>query len=107
MPRRVRGRVAGRGCLRFRTGTILAFLRISITRVPGRQPLSAPEAVVAVDEWLTLPNVILRPMPSDSQCRGPLAADAALAALATAHALRSAPTTAIYIAFPACGFSIR
>src|SRR3954470_3907469 len=93
--------VAG-GCARetgacpFALQSIHAFLRIATNPRAWRAPLTIEEARAIVDEWLALPNVvtpspgerhweILRELMADSQCRGPLVADAVLAALAMEH----------------------
>ncbi|HEV2101646.1 MAG TPA: TA system VapC family ribonuclease toxin [Candidatus Acidoferrum sp.] len=72
--------------------TIAAFIRIVTNpRIPGRR-FSLEEAVQVVDEWMDLPNVkllapgdqhwnIFRKLLIAGQARGPLAADAQLAAL--------------------------
>lgn len=76
--------------------SIHAFLRISTNPRAWKSPLTIEEARAIVDEWLSLPNVvtpspgerhwdILRELAADSQCRGPLVADAVLAALAMEH----------------------
>ena len=76
--------------------SIYAFLRIATNPRAWRTPLTVEEARAIVDEWLSLPNVItpspterhweiLREFLADSQCRGPLVADAVLAALAMEH----------------------
>ena len=76
--------------------SIHAFLRIATNPRAWRTPLTIEEARAIVDEWLSLPNVltpspgerhwdILRELVADSQCRGPLVADAVLAALAIEH----------------------
>jgi toxin-antitoxin system PIN domain toxin len=76
--------------------SIHAFLRIATNPRAWRAPLTIEEARSIVDEWLSLPNVvapspgerhwnILRELAEDSQCRGPLVADAVLAALAIEH----------------------
>ena len=70
-----------------------AFIRIATNPRALRNPLSVQEAVFIVDEWLSVRNVsvpepgerhwpILRALPMDAQCRGPLVPDAILAALA-------------------------
>jgi toxin-antitoxin system PIN domain toxin len=75
---------------------LLAFLRLATNPRVWQQPLSVPEAVAIVDEWLALPNVtvpspgerhwsILRGLLPEAQCRGPLVMDAHLAALAIEH----------------------
>jgi toxin-antitoxin system PIN domain toxin len=76
--------------------SIHAFLRIATNPRVWKAPLTTEEARAIVDEWLSLPNVvtpspgdrhwdILRKLVADSQCRGPLVADAVLAALAMEH----------------------
>ncbi|MBV9250220.1 MAG: PIN domain-containing protein [Acetobacteraceae bacterium] len=76
--------------------SIHAFLRIATNPRAWKAPLTIDEARAIVDEWLSLPNVvtsspgerhwdILRELVADAQCRGPLVADAALAALAIEH----------------------
>ncbi len=76
--------------------SIHAFLRIATNPRAWRAPLTIDEARAIVDEWLSLPNVvtpipgerhwdILRELLADSQCSGPLVADAVLAALAIEH----------------------
>jgi toxin-antitoxin system PIN domain toxin len=76
--------------------SIHAFLRIATNPRAWKAPLTIEEARAIVEEWLSLPNVvtpspgerhwdILRELVADSQCRGPLVADAVLAALATEH----------------------
>lgn len=76
--------------------SIHAFVRIATNPRARKTPLTAEEASAIVDEWLSLPNVvtpspgerhweILRELLKDSQCRGPLVADAVLAALAIEH----------------------
>ena len=76
--------------------SILAFLRIATNPAAWKNPLSVPEAVAIVDDWLSLPIVtvptpgerhwiILRGLLPQAQCRGPLAMDAHLAALAIEH----------------------
>lgn len=76
--------------------SIHAFLRIATNPRAWRTPLTIEEAREIVDEWLSLPNVvalspgerhweILRELLPESQCRGPLVADAVLAALAIGH----------------------
>ena len=73
--------------------SIHAFIRIATNQRAWRSPLTTEEARAVVDEWLSLPNVvvpspgerhwdILRELIVDSQCPGPLVADAVLAALA-------------------------
>ena len=76
--------------------SIPAFLRIATNPAAWNNPLSVPEAVAIVDDWLSLPIVtvptpgerhwiILRGLLPQAQCRGPLAMDAHLAALAIEH----------------------
>ena len=76
--------------------SVHAFLRIATNPRAWKHPLTAEEARAIVDEWLSLPNVvlpspgeqhweILRELLTDSQCQGPLATDAVLAALAMEH----------------------
>ncbi len=76
--------------------SIHAFLRIATNPRAWKSPLTIDEARGIVDEWLGLPNVvvpspgerhwdILRELMKDAQCRGPLVADAVLAALAMEH----------------------
>ena len=76
--------------------SIHEFLRITTNPRAWRSPLTMEEAEAIVDEWLSLPNVlvpspgprhwtILRGLLADSQCRGPLVTDAVLAALALEH----------------------
>ena len=76
--------------------TILAFLRISTNPRVFDRPLSMPEAVGVVTEWLSMPAVsILEPtehywavfaqLLENAQVTGPLVTDAALAALALEH----------------------
>lgn len=76
--------------------SIHAFLRIATNPRAWKAPLTIEEARAIVDELLSLPNVvtlspgerhwdILRELVADSQCRGPLVADAVLAALAIEH----------------------
>ena len=76
--------------------SIHAFLRIATNPRAWKNPLTSEEARAIVDEWLSLPNVvtpspgerhweILRDLLPDSQCSGPLVADAVLAALAMEH----------------------
>lgn len=73
--------------------TISAFLRITTSRAVFPEPLGSSEAVAIVDSWLARPMVVLvEPGPRywelvkqllvDSNSRGPLVADAMLAALA-------------------------
>lgn len=76
--------------------SIHAFLRIATNPRAWKAPLTIEEARAIIDELLSLPNVvtlspgerhweILRGLVADSQCRGPLVADAVLAALAIEH----------------------
>ena len=76
--------------------SILAFVRLATNPRVWQHPLSVPEAVAIVDEWLALPHVsvpspgerhwsILRALLPEAQCRGPLVTDAHLAALAIEH----------------------
>ena len=76
--------------------SVYAFLRIATNPRAWRSPLNMEEARAIVDEWLSLPNVvvpapgerhwdILRELLTDSQCYGPLVTDAVLAALAIEH----------------------
>lgn len=76
--------------------SVHAFLRIATNPRAWKSPLTAEEARCIVDEWLSLPNVvlpspgerhweILRELLTDSQCQGPLVSDAVLAALAMEH----------------------
>jgi toxin-antitoxin system PIN domain toxin len=76
--------------------SIHAFLRIATNPRAWKSPLTVEEAREIVDEWLSLPNVvtpspgerhweILRELLADSQCPGPLVADAVLAAMAIEH----------------------
>jgi toxin-antitoxin system PIN domain toxin len=73
--------------------TVSAFLRITTSRAVFPEPLGSSEAVAIVDSWLARPMVVLvEPGPRywelvkqllvDSNSRGPLVADAMLAALA-------------------------
>ncbi len=76
--------------------SVYAFLRIATNPRAWRSPLTILEAREIVDEWLSLPNVvvpspgerhweILRELLADGQCHGPLVTDAVLAALAMEH----------------------
>lgn len=76
--------------------TIGAFLRLGTNRAVFPAPLSIAEAAQAVDAWLARPMVVLlepgpryweiaRPLLEASNARGPLVADALLAALALEH----------------------
>ena len=73
--------------------TVLAFLRITTNPRILANPLPASEAVANVNEWLAYPSVailnpgerhwsILAKLMADAHVRGPLVADAHLAALA-------------------------
>jgi len=76
--------------------TIGAFLRLVTHRAVFPAPFSIEEAVRIVDSWLARPMVvllepgarywgILRPLLEETASRGPLVADALLAALALEH----------------------
>ena len=78
--------------------TILAFLRIATNTRAFDLPLTPPEAVSIVSEWLSRPVVtlvepgprhweILSSLLPKAQARGPLVMDAHLAALALEHGL--------------------
>jgi toxin-antitoxin system PIN domain toxin len=73
--------------------TVLAFMRISTSRLVGSTPLQMEQAVAIVSDWLALSNVevlspgqrhwpILGRLLTAAQVRGPLIMDAHLAALA-------------------------
>jgi hypothetical protein len=75
---------------------VLAFLRVTTSRRMLREPLSMPEAISAVSQWLERPNVqivepgerhwrILRSLLIETQIRGADVMDAHLAALAAEH----------------------
>ena len=76
--------------------SVYAVIRIANNPRAWRSPLTIEEARAIVDEWLSLPNVvvpspgerhwdILRELLVESQCQGPLVADTVLAALAIEH----------------------
>jgi toxin-antitoxin system PIN domain toxin len=76
--------------------TIGAFLRLTTNRAVFPAPLSITEATRSVEAWLARPTVVLlepgprywaiaRPLLEASNARGPLVADALLAALALEH----------------------
>lgn len=76
--------------------TIWAFLRISTNPNAFEKPLSMKEAIEMVSAWLEIPVVLLlepgdrywgllSKLLRDSQVKGPLVTDAALAALALEH----------------------
>lgn len=76
--------------------TIGAFLRLTTNRAVFPAPLSIVEATRSVEAWLVRPMVVLlepgprhwaiaRPLLEASNARGPLVADALLAALALEH----------------------
>ncbi len=76
--------------------TILAFLRLVTNPRVFKTPISMPEAVSAVSEWLEQPAVwildpgerhwsVLQRLLPDAQAGGPLVVDAHLAALAIEH----------------------
>ena len=76
--------------------TIGAFLRLTTNRAVFPAPLSIAEATRSVEAWLARPMVVLlepgprywaiaRPLLEASNARGPLVADALLAALALEH----------------------
>jgi len=76
--------------------TIGAFLRLTTNRAIFPAPFSIDEAARSVDAWLARPMVVLlepgprhweiaRPLLEASNARGPLVADALLAALALEH----------------------
>jgi len=76
--------------------TLGAFLRLATNRAVFPAPLSIDEAARAVDAWLVRPMVVLlepgphyweiaRRLLEASNARGPLVADALLAALALEH----------------------
>lgn len=88
--------VSGAELVRFAWVTIWAFLRISTNPRVFERPLSVEEAARAVASWLDQPVVgmldpgerhwdILKRLLSESQVKGPLVMDAALAALAIEH----------------------
>jgi uncharacterized protein len=75
---------------------ILAFLRIGTSSRAFEHPLTMPEALAIVSEWLALPAVVLlepgeghwqhlHQMLVEAQVTGPMVTDAALAALAVEH----------------------
>lgn len=76
--------------------TIGAFLRLTTNRAVFPAPLSIDAAARAVDAWLARPMVVMvepgpgywqiaRPLLETANARGPLVADALLAALALEH----------------------
>lgn len=88
--------LSGSELVRFPWLTLWAFLRIATNPRVFQQPLSAPEALAAVDSWLAQPIAgVLQPsdryweilggLLRDHQVTGPLVTDAAIAALAIEH----------------------
>ncbi len=76
--------------------TLSAFLRLATHRAVFPAPFSIAEAAAFVDSWLTRPMVVVlepggrfwaiaRPLLAEANARGPLVADALLAALALEH----------------------
>ena len=91
--------------------SVYAFMRIATNPRAWKRPLTIEEARGIVDEWLSLANLtvafpgerhwtILRDLLTDSQCRGPLISDAALAALAIEHGATLATNDRDFSRFP-------
>jgi uncharacterized protein len=90
---------------------LLAFLRLSTDRAVFRDPLTTPEAIEIVKDWLARPNVAVT-MPSErhwqvldetaaaGQARGSRLMDAHLAALAIEHGARLASVDRGFARFP-------
>lgn len=90
--------------------TLLAFIRIATNPRVFEQPLSIDEAITIVDAWITRPQVILltpgerywslfRACLRSGQATGPLAMDAALAALALEHGAMLSTTDRDFVRF--------
>jgi len=90
---------------------LLAFLRLSTSTRPLRQPYTIAEASTVIDEWLERPNVhllqpgdrhwaILRSLVSEGQATGNLVMDAHLAALAIEHGALLCTTDRDFSRFP-------
>lgn len=88
--------LSGSELVRFPWLTLWAFLRIATNPRVFQQPLSAPEALAAVDSWLAQPIAgvlhpsdryweILDGLLREHQVTGALVTDAAIAALAIEH----------------------
>jgi len=91
--------------------TVVAFIRIGTNPRAFEQPLTAGEAVEIVSTWLTWPSVdlldpgdrhweILSGLLAETRVRGPLVADAHLAALAIEHGATLASTDRDFSRFP-------
>lgn len=91
--------------------TVLAFVRIGTSPRPLEHPLSIPEAVAIVSEWLDQPTVtllnpgerhweILRDLMTKGQAHGPLIMDAHLAALALDNGATLATSDRDFTRFP-------
>jgi toxin-antitoxin system PIN domain toxin len=105
------GLLNGSDLVRFAWLTLWAFLRISTNPRVFEQPLTTGEASAAVASWLSRPMVgilepgeghfdLLRGLVVDGQAAGPLAMDAALAALALEHGATLATTDRDFARFP-------
>jgi len=88
--------LSGPELVRFAWLTLWAFLRISTNPRVFERPLSDAEAEAAISSWLAQPPAgvlepgerhwdILRSLVREGQTAGPLATDAALAAIALEH----------------------
>jgi toxin-antitoxin system PIN domain toxin len=88
--------LSGSELVRFPWLTLWAFLRISTSPRVFERPLSATEAIAAVDSWLEQPVAavaepgerywkIMGGLMREGQVAGPLVMDAAIAALAIEH----------------------
>lgn len=88
--------LSGTGLVRFAWFTIWAFIRIATSPRVFEQPLSIAEADTIVSSWLAQPAAgilepgdrhwdLLRQLLTTGQASGPLAMDAALAAIAIEH----------------------
>ena len=88
--------LSGTELVRFAWVTIWAFIRIATSPRVFEQPLSLAEADAIVSSWLAQPSAgilepgdrhwdLLRQLLKEGQASGPLAMDAALAAIALEH----------------------
>lgn len=91
--------------------TLWAFIRISTAARIFERPLSAEEAISVVSAWLERPAVaiitpgdrywgILQRLLKEGQCSGPLAMDAALAAIVVEHGATLHTTDRDFSRFP-------
>ena len=99
------------GLVRFAWVTLWAFIRITTSARVFERPLTVAEANEIVSSWLAQPNAgvlepgerhwpILQRLLTDGQAAGPLAMDAALAAIAIEHGATLCTTDRDFSRFP-------